>query len=202
LPPTPSATPTVGPCGSGDQDGDGVCDDQDNCPTVANSDQSDLDGDGDGDPCDSADAELELRRGRVRAGKNDKGEIIAKGEIVLEPGAAFDPTLGVEVQVVDTLALDRSFVFAPGACHALKSGRITCKTPDGRWTARFDPLKAKPGHVRFALRFQGLTLTEPFAPALLVRITTDPGDAVLGIDRVGSLSTCRVTTKALLCVAK
>ncbi len=44
-----------GPCppGNNDQDGDGVPDSQDNCPSVANSNQADCDGDGVGDVCDS-----------------------------------------------------------------------------------------------------------------------------------------------------
>ena len=37
-----------------DQDGDGVPDAQDNCPTTPNSDQRDRDGDGQGDACDSS----------------------------------------------------------------------------------------------------------------------------------------------------
>ena len=37
----------------GDSDEDGVCDDVDNCPNVANADQADLDGDGIGDACDT-----------------------------------------------------------------------------------------------------------------------------------------------------
>lgn len=36
-----------------DADGDGVCDERDNCPNDANVDQLDTDGDGDGDACDS-----------------------------------------------------------------------------------------------------------------------------------------------------
>jgi hypothetical protein len=41
------------PCaGSGDVDGDGACDDADNCPGAAN-DQADADGDGVGDACDN-----------------------------------------------------------------------------------------------------------------------------------------------------
>ncbi|MHB1845825.1 MAG: thrombospondin type 3 repeat-containing protein [Deltaproteobacteria bacterium] len=35
-----------------DQDGDGIADDEDNCPTVANPDQADYDGDGKGYACD------------------------------------------------------------------------------------------------------------------------------------------------------
>ncbi len=42
------------PCAGqgGDRDGDGVCDNQDNCPDTANPNQEDSDGDGKGDVCD------------------------------------------------------------------------------------------------------------------------------------------------------
>ena len=36
-----------------DQDGDGIADDTDNCPAIANADQADADGDGFGDVCDA-----------------------------------------------------------------------------------------------------------------------------------------------------
>ena len=39
--------------GAPDADGDGIADDADNCPTVANPDQLDSDGDGVGDACDA-----------------------------------------------------------------------------------------------------------------------------------------------------
>ena len=38
-----------------DTDGDGICDELDNCPTVANPDQADADGDHTGDVCEDAD---------------------------------------------------------------------------------------------------------------------------------------------------
>jgi hypothetical protein len=42
------------PCATtGDQDGDGVCDDADNYPATANADQADADADGAGDACDA-----------------------------------------------------------------------------------------------------------------------------------------------------
>jgi hypothetical protein len=44
--------PDATPCDS-DMDGDGICDAQDNCPTVYNPDQHDQDGDGIGDVCDN-----------------------------------------------------------------------------------------------------------------------------------------------------
>lgn len=47
----PEAT-DEGPCSYDDMDSDGVCDYQDNCVDVANSDQLDTDGDGEGDACD------------------------------------------------------------------------------------------------------------------------------------------------------
>jgi hypothetical protein len=40
-----------------DSDADGVCDENDNCPMVANSDQADTDGDGAGDACDACPAD-------------------------------------------------------------------------------------------------------------------------------------------------
>jgi hypothetical protein len=42
----------VGLCGSADTDRDGIPDNQDNCPTIANHDQADADNDGIGDLCD------------------------------------------------------------------------------------------------------------------------------------------------------
>jgi len=40
-------------CPGGDLDGDTLCGDDDNCPTVSNISQTDTDGDGRGDVCDN-----------------------------------------------------------------------------------------------------------------------------------------------------
>ena len=50
-----------GTCKQPDSDGDGVTDDKDNCPMVANTDQLDVDRDGVGDECDSEPAFALLR---------------------------------------------------------------------------------------------------------------------------------------------
>ncbi|MEM7092168.1 MAG: DUF6777 domain-containing protein [Actinomycetota bacterium] len=50
--PTPTPTPTPTPA-CPDQDGDGVCDPDDNCREVANPNQADVDNDDEGDACDT-----------------------------------------------------------------------------------------------------------------------------------------------------
>ncbi len=200
-PPTPQPTSSGGVCGENDDDdADGVCDPDDNCPAIANRDQANVDDDAEGDVCDADDADLDLRRVRARAAANQKGEILVKGEATVTPGAPLNVALGFVVQIMDTLTLDRLFAFEPAECNQLRSGRVVCKADGGRQTARFEPLKAKPGVVRISLRFKGLDLTAPFAPGLLVRLASDPALLVTGIDRVGTIDTCRVTAKAILCV--
>ena len=52
-PVTSGTTLAVGVTGSADQDGDGILDQNDNCPTIANADQADSDSDGVGNVCDN-----------------------------------------------------------------------------------------------------------------------------------------------------
>ena len=69
--------------GCPDVDGDGVRDDRDNCPSVANADQTDMDGDGIGDACDK-DRDGDFKRSRRRLSRR----VRADGERL--PGATVD----------------------------------------------------------------------------------------------------------------
>src|SRR5262245_8499925 len=103
-----------------DGDGDGVCDALDNCPTIANADQSDIDGDGVGDACDDADATITITSLRLRADTaagTDNGSVKVKGTLsTAAPGDYLFYSGGLYLHVVDGLALDGRFGFGQGDC--------------------------------------------------------------------------------------
>lgn len=74
------------PGGVSDPDGDGICDPNDNCPTLSNADQSDVDGDGIGDPCDTDDSPGSLTLMHVHLLRDpprptDTGMVIVQGTV-------------------------------------------------------------------------------------------------------------------------
>jgi hypothetical protein len=74
-----------------DQDGDGVCDADDNCPLVANADQTDTDGDGIGDVCDCAAVDKpKLSIGKVLPPTGDD-TLAFKGVMNIPTTPALDP---------------------------------------------------------------------------------------------------------------
>ena len=76
---------SVGSVTSGvtDSDGDGVPDDEDNCPTVANPNQGDLDGDGLGDLCDNCPDVA--NPGQDDVDEDGVGDLCDNCEIVVNP---------------------------------------------------------------------------------------------------------------------
>lgn len=65
--PTDAARPDAATdMGGPDRDGDGVADGRDNCPEVANADQTDADGDHAGDACDPRPNQRDYRLARSR----------------------------------------------------------------------------------------------------------------------------------------
>lgn len=83
----------------GDQDGDGIPDFQDNCPTVSNTSQTDSDGDGTGDACDCASADA-----TASAAPGDRNELTFASHDELE--WCRDPSLTGTGTVYDVIRGD------------------------------------------------------------------------------------------------
>ena len=86
-----------------DSDFDGVCDPKDNCPTVANADQTDTDGDGLGDACDPCDDTMAAPAISPRLALGRHGIRLSSGMILPYP---FTPSLdpvrkGIRVVIRD-----------------------------------------------------------------------------------------------------
>jgi len=177
---------------SGDADGDGVCDDVDNCPTVANADQSDIDCDLIGDACDDADAALTLRHVQLRAGTTD-GSIKLKGAFdVAPPADIFFASGGLALYVQDGLGLDATYGFGVAECGMVGLGRWYCQSLDRHFKAK---LRARgSSSYRFTIAFTKIALTGPFAGPVSVTMSQDHD-----IDRVGTIATCTSTATRLAC---
>lgn len=181
-----------------DDDGDGVCNALDNCPTDANADQADFDGDLVGDVCDPRDAELNPTRltlKRDTSEGNDSSGVKAKGDFLLSPpvdvlGAAG----GIAVRVRDTMTTDRVQTWAPGDCvEQAAPTKIVCLSPDRTAKITLRALKATPTVVKFVLTLKRIGLAGPFDAPVEVTITNGV------FDRFGEITDCRVSDKTLVC---
>ncbi len=178
--------------GGGDQDGDGICDADDNCPSVPNPTQSDLDGDGIGDACDPLDATMTIARLVAHVAvpaSASNGHVLFRGSFGAAGAAALDATQGVAVHVADagTLVLDETF--DAGECTT-KHTATRCKKAGAPSTqAKFHGKS----EVRFVVRLGGLAL--PAVPAAPVTVTMTAN----GIDRTGTVGTCKTNPVASRC---
>src|SRR2546426_1909792 len=173
-----------------DQDGDGVCDADDDCPLVANPDQADADADGIGDACDPCtgatitDAKLALGKLGAPAGDDT---LAFKGRMTVPVAPAIDPvTTGVRVLVDGVLdATIPGGGFDPAAetgWKAKKNGAFTYHNGLGGILGIVKvALKASsktPGLVQFAVA--GKTGSYAVDPAHLPRQATLILDAAAG----------------------
>src|SRR2546427_7968722 len=173
-----------------DQDGDGVCDADDNCPLVANPDQADADGDGVGDACDPCTGAA-ITGARLALGKLGApaaaGPPAFKGRMTVPVAPAIDPvTTGVRVLVDGVLdATIPGGAFDPATrtgWKAKKNGAFTYHNGQGGILSIvkvvLKPSSKAPGLVQFAVG--GKTGSYAVDPAHLPRQATLILDAAAG----------------------
>lgn len=177
-----------------DPDGDGVCSFNDNCPTLANADQSDVDGDAIGDVCDPLDGELAISRLRMRADTSstrDSGSITLDARIG-SPGFPVTAPQGLALRVIDSFAARADVAWAAGDCATATSDAVSCRLADPPSRVRIRPLV--PGIYRVGARLRRLGIHPPFAAPVTVILRYG-----VGIDRYGSFLACTATSSGLRC---
>ena len=181
-----------------DADVDGVCDDVDNCPAIANPTQSDLDGDLLGDACDDTDAALNvtvLQIKRDTSNASDNSAVKVKGDFIITPPN--DRVLaanGLRLHVVDAVALDATYDWQQGECGLVGGLKLICLSLDHRFKATFKPLKATPNVYRFTITVKRVGLTGAFSGPVTVTVSQD-----FDIDRVDTVVDCRLESTKLTC---
>ena len=167
-----------------DPDGDGVCSQNDDCPTVFNPSQSDLDGDGVGDACDVG--PMSLRSGRIAAARDGTANAVsAAGTFV----GWFAVPVGLHVRHGEAFDLDVGALpsWAAKRCTSTAT-RIRCKSPDRMLSLVLTALGASPTIVDFRLTVKRPPATGPFIGPISVLLQEPDGL------HVGVLSSC--TTSA------
>jgi hypothetical protein len=179
-----------------DGDGDGVCDDLDNCPAVAPEPvrpRRRL-----GDACDDSDTALNvtvLQIKRDTSAANDNSAVKVKGDfIITPPNDRVLASNGLRLHVVDAVALDATYEWAQGECGLVSSGKLLCLSLDHRFKASFKPLKATSTVYRFVITVKRVGLNGAFSGPVDVTISQD-----FDIDRVDTVVDCRLESTKLTC---
>jgi hypothetical protein len=193
--------------GGGDPDGDGICSQNDNCPTVANPGQQDLDNNGVGDACDANDGSLNLTQAKFKRDTNPanhNGSVQLKGDFINFGGPTYVFTaataLGISLQVHDNLGNSQAFTWPTGSCVG-STKKITCKSTDKTSQAKFKQF-GPPGQWKFVIKLKRRTLAGPFEKPVTATVSYGSSYApVASIDLVGVIGDCRATAAGLNCSA-
>jgi hypothetical protein len=182
-----------------DSDGDGICDAVDNCPAVANADQSNLDGDLLGDACDDNDAELNVTRLELKHDSDRSASDVSlyrvKGDILLAPGeSALSATNGLSIHIRDALVTDVAHAWTGGECATSPTGNIRCISADKTAKLLVTRIRA-PRVYEYAVKVKRAALPEnrAFVPPVEVTLSNAP------VDRVGPIVDCRPNNTGLFC---
>jgi hypothetical protein len=195
--------------GSGglDSDGDGVIDCLDNCPDVANQNQSDVDGDRIGDVCDPNDCDVAhpfclnvtklLMKGASSAGQGGRASI--KGDFVVASAVGFDPSAGLTIRVKERLETDYEMT-APVCVTTAKGSRCDVNEPGApQIKIRVKPLPRSSGPdeqtYRFTVKFGRRSEPPPFQEPVVVTVT----EVSRAIDRVGQIKDCAAKRSGISC---
>lgn len=187
-----------------DEDSDGICDVLDNCPLVANPDQSDVDSDGLGDVCDPndglgtmvlsrarlvADAGANTPRGKLRfvALVNDHNTgIFLADDLTVDGDVVFDLTAGAFTSTINL-----------GVCSQMSSRRIQCRGADHRANVRLVPQGSNvfPNTYKIAVTQRRLADTDSPTGPVLVELHQPSSQ----IDRDDDISACTPRAGRLSC---
>jgi hypothetical protein len=178
----------AGCCTSGclliDMDGDGVCDPLDNCPTVANPDQSDLDGDGIGDVCDQSPLTLA------------SGVVAGTGRMLTVTGSYagfFAIPTRIGVHDGGSLELDTSQLAVwTGKQCTTTAHRIRCRSADRSLKLVLSHSAAAPTLIDFRFKLKQPQVGPPFAAPLSVTIEEPSGV------HMGASATCSISASGTL----
>jgi hypothetical protein len=195
---SPSCLAGVCATAAADTDGDGICDADDNCPTVANVGERDLDGDGIGDPCDPNDAALSVRQSVLQTqgrARNRIAGVNARGTFTVSAPDVFGTADGIAVRVNDGASFATSFAWSASECTAQKRGRLLCRSAaDPSTQLKLRPLASAPGVYKYKLRIAHLGISGDIVQPVGVTVTSDGA-----IDRVGAAAVCRQIPTGLQC---
>jgi hypothetical protein len=199
-----------------DGDGDGICDPQDDCPTVADPAQADTDGDGIGDACDPCTTvgpptglKTKLTMAKLASPGGDD-RVKFKGTFTVPTDPPIDPvTKGVRLLVTDgtgAVAVDATApgggLWTGGALRPVWIYRDRTGANDG--LTKVVLKQRTPGEIRFTVQGKLGTYGTPLPPTVTATLVIDTPIATTGqcgevTYTDGGAQSCKFVADRVLC---